>query len=114
MFMCMAMSQSFLCTLIMSAIVNKAYLEYRDRWIEDEIEKDGGRERRTKIKEETDEKDKKRDSGERGRARWELKKMRRTKDEEGERKKEKKKKEKKERNKKSNECEENRQKETEA
>ena len=40
--------------------------------------------------------------------------MRRTKDEEGERKKEKKKKEKKERNKKSKGCEENRQKETEA
>ena len=40
--------------------------------------------------------------------------MRRTKDEEGERKKEKKIKEKKERNKKSKGCEENRQKETEA
>ena len=64
MFMCVAMSQSFLCTLIMSAIVNKAYLEYRDRWIEDEIEKDGGRDeqrlrrRQTrKIKRETAERE---------------------------------------------------------
>ena len=64
MFMCVAMSQSFLCTLIMSAIVNKAYLEYRDRWIEDEIEKDGGRDEQRlrrrqarKIKRETAERE---------------------------------------------------------
>ena len=54
----------------MSAIVNKAYLEYRDRWIEDEIEKDGGRDeqrlrrRQTrKIKRETVERERKRAMG---------------------------------------------------
>ena len=54
----------------MSAIVNKAYLEYRDRWIEDEIEKDGGRDeqrlrrRQTrKIKRETAERERKRVMG---------------------------------------------------